>query len=212
MFKLSLTELEIARRKPRAFRDVLDRRSKGEKRRFSWGYYNALREAIRHFHKMNESVYEAHSYLENGLERFKDLKRSQETVDQLAWYIGDYFNRGWISTQTYSHIIVPLEDIGVQLRCSGEISRLDIVPTGGYAAWLFRSREPDGWRNELRMPIVQDVAARMLGVSNSEIKVGVISFQERYSEFHSYSGRQIVAAYKELEVLLAIMFPVKSEE
>ena len=206
MSKLPLSELENARRNPSAYRQLLDRRSEGGKGVFSWGYYNALREAIRHFHKMNDSASAGHSHLVNGLERFTNRQRSQEIVNQFAWYIDDYNRRGWIRTQTYHTIVVPFEDTRIQLRCSGEISRLDIVPIGGYAAWIFRSQKPEGWKQELRMPIIQYIAAKMFGVPGSEIKVGVISFQERFADFHTFNDEQIATAYLELIDLITKLF------
>jgi hypothetical protein len=202
MTRLPLSQLEEARQNPVAYRRKIGNPSGPRK----WGYINALREAIRQFHKMGDNGQAGYTYLEDKLDRFKNERKSLDTVNQLAWYIEDYWNRGWFTTETYHNISVPLEGIGIQVRCTGEISRLDIVPSGGYAAWLFRSREPEGWKKELRMPIIQDIAAGLFGVPSSEMRVGIISFKERYADFHNFGSWEIAKAYSEFDTLIKILF------
>lgn len=200
MIKLPLSQLEEARRNPAHYRSQIGK-PKGFIKR---GYYGVLRDAVRQFHKNRDSAVAGHAYLEDNLDQFNNASKSLDTVNQLAWYVDDYLSRGWITTETYRHVVVPIEDPAVKVICTGEISRFDYVPAGGYAAWLFRSKNPEGWKSELRMPIIQDIAAKRLGVPLAEIRVGVISFQDRFSEHHSFNENQIVAAYEELVNLLRL--------
>ncbi|MDD5368038.1 MAG: hypothetical protein PHQ40_03040 [Anaerolineaceae bacterium] len=203
MIKLPLGQLEEARSNPTSFREKMGTAKGGGK----WGYFNALREAIRQFHKMGDNANAGLTYLEQTLDRFSNQRKCQETVDQLAWYIDEYQRRGWFTRDTYRRIIVPIEDETIHVQCTGEICRLDIIPAGGYAAWSFRSKDPSGWKNELRMPIIQYVTARLLGVPYSEITVGMVSFGEQFVDFHSYKIDQINAAYAELIDLARYLSP-----
>lgn len=193
MIKLKLSELEEARRNPSEYRDNIGKpRGRG-----TWGYFNALREAIRQFHKSGDNASVGHSYLEEKLDNFSNHRKSLDTVNQFAWYIEEYKIRGWIARETYRVITVPIDNDDIPVHCTGEICRLDLILTGGYGVWQFRSKSPDGWRNELRMPIIQGVTAKLLGVSTSEIMIGMVSFEERYIDTHSYSIEEINAAFKE---------------
>jgi hypothetical protein len=97
----------------------------------------------------------------------------------------------------YRVITIPIDNDDIQVHCTGELCRLDLILTGGYGVWQFRSKNPDEWRTELRMPIIQGVTAKLLVVPPSEIIVGMVSFEERYIDTHSYSNEEINAAFDE---------------
>ena len=200
MFKLKLSELEEARRNPTEFRANIGK----PKGHGTWGYFNALREAIRQFHKSGDNASAGHSYLEEKLDSFANHRKSLNTVNQFAWYIEEYKKQGWIAREMYRVITVPINNDDIQVHCTGEICRLDLILTGGYGVWQFRSKGPDGWRNELRMPIIQGVTAKLLGVPPSEIMIGIVSFEERCIDTYIYSNDKINAAFDEFTNLVKI--------
>jgi len=201
MIKLKLSELEEARRDPVKYRSNIGK----PRGHAAWGYFNALREAIRQYHKSGDNASAGHSYLEEKLDNFSNHRKSLDTVNQLAWYIEEYKKHGWIARETYRVITVPINNDEIQVRCTGEICRLDLILSGGYGVWQFRSKNPEGWKNELRMPIIQGVTAQLLGVSPAEIMMGTVSFEERYIDTCSFSSEEIDSAFHEFINLLRFL-------
>lgn len=206
MQKIPLREIEEARRNPGAYRAKLQNSVMGGGTPMQWGYHNALREAIRQFHKMDDSSSAGSNYLEEKLGRFKNKQRCIDTIEQFYWYIDNYHHHGVITTQTYVNIQLPIEESKFPIRCTGQVSRLDLDLAGGYIAWIFRSQQPHGWKHELRMPIIQDVTSKVLGVPSSEMKVGIISFQEKFTDLCIFDEVQINSAFDELRKLIEILF------
>ena len=204
MARLPLRDIEEALRNPAAYRQKL-MLSPGS----SYGptYFGALRDAIFKFHKTNRNVVEARAYLQTRLNRFMDRMRCAEIIDQFEWYIDEHGQRGWLTFETRLRISIPLpRRVRPILFCSGEVPRIDIVPSGGYAAWLMQSRTPKNWDRELRMPLVQGALARgALRAPSSEISVGVYGFQDQFVDLRSYSQTEIDQAYSDLDSLLKRM-------
>lgn len=204
MARIPLGELDDARQNPAAYWQKLEHRTddrRGET------YINALRQTIFRFHDTGD-FQEARIYLENRLanSKLRSMIRKAATVDQFEWYADEYATRGWPLSQTKLRLRVPLPRGPVDLYCSGEVARLDIVPTGGYAAWLFCGPLNPAWRNELRMPLVQaTVAEQVLGVPTDEVQIGIYSFQAQVVDLHRYSLSEIGDAKSALDQLLASM-------
>lgn len=204
MPRLPLGDLEEARRDPGAYRRKLDAAAE---KRYGNTYMGVLRQTIFRYHRTGD-VGDAYDYLETRLAHggFRSPRRKSETFDQLDWYVDEFTNRGWPTFQTGLRVAVPLPaEARPDLICSGEVSRVDIVPSGGYAGWLFRSKAA-GWADELRMPILQQVlASDVLGVPLAEIRVGVYSFAEQVLGSRCYSEAEVKAAFLGLERLLVRM-------
>src|SRR5205814_1725076 len=100
-------------------------------------------------------------------------------------------------------LVVPVRGAADDFVCSGEVSRIDLVPTGGYAAWFFvQELEPD-WEEQLRFPIVQGTLARVtLKVPHRELRVGVYDFGKRRTVSRRYSSREIAMATHRLARLV----------
>jgi hypothetical protein len=128
-------------------------------------------------------------------------------MEQFEWYTEEYANRGWPAFETRLRLVLPLPSWAPpDLLCSGEVSRVDIVPAGGYAAWLMRSRGLQNWSRELRMPLIQGaLASKALGVPGNEVRIGIICFEDQLIDLRSYSQREIAGAYSKLEDLLRQM-------
>jgi hypothetical protein len=88
------------------------------------------------------------------------------------------------------------------LVISGEISRMDIEPSGGYAAWLFRNNDVQDWQRELRMPLIQETLAHEMGVPLEGVIVGVYGFRRRVVQHRTYSVGEVRLAYSSLGDLL----------
>jgi hypothetical protein len=201
MSRLPLSDLQQALANPGKYRHDMDH---PEKRFFSPSYFNALRDAIFTFHKSGGSLPTVMDYLENRLDKFKNRHRCEEIIDQCEWYVSDFFQRGLVNIQTRLPIYVHLPLwVPPDLICSGQIARVDLVPTGGYAAWMFRARDPIGWADQLQMPLIQDTLAKtVFGAPLSEVSLGIVSFEERLVDYRTYSEEEIRLAQQTLEALL----------
>jgi len=201
MPRLPLGELDQAQTDPIAFRQRIDH---PEPKTFRPSYFSALRDAVFEFHKPGRTLPDALSYLEERLDRFSSRRRATDVVDQFAWYVAEFANRGLVTFHTRLNIRVSLPSWAPpDLVCSGQIARVDIVPTGGYAAWLFRAKEPGAWSTRLQMPLMQrTIATSVLGAPLPEVSIGVISFKERLIESRTYTLSEVDSAFDELEHIL----------
>jgi hypothetical protein len=204
MPRLPLRELEEVRKSPSVYRAKLDQSMASV---YRGTYFGALRDAILRFHKIHNDIVQARAYLEVRLARFTDVKRCEQMMDWLEWYVEEYSARGWLMFETRLRIAVPLPHWApTDLVCSGEVTRVDLVPTGGYAAWLIQSRGAADWFCELRMPLIQGtVAQHILKVPISEVSVGVYSLEEQIVDLRCYSQMEIDQAHSNLADLLRQM-------
>lgn len=202
MSRLPLGDLESALKDPKAYRKKIDTpRSPG----FGQSYFGYLRIALLKYHNSKDIV-DARRYLEERLDRFKSAYRQSETLEQFDWYIDEYSRRGWPTFGTRLRIQVSLPNwVPADLRCSGEIPRIDIVSGGGYATWLMKSHEPAEWEQQLQMPLIQGTVAKLLKVPTEEVRVGIYSFHERTVTSHIYTYQEIEQSHSALASLLREM-------
>ena len=72
------------------------------------------------------------------------------------WYLDKYWALGWPKALTRLNLNIPVPPrVPADLSLSGQVARVDFVPSGGYAGWIFVSGTAAGWRQGLRMPLVQ---------------------------------------------------------
>jgi hypothetical protein len=162
MIKLSLGELEEAIANPRAFREKVVNRSTDDSFRPK-SYYSQLRNAIFKFHIFGNNAIEGEEYLTTKLFEFTNDTRKKEILDQYNWYVTDIkTNSTRVFGCRYLISIRYLQGITVDLELTGEVGRLDINPSGGYAAWLFRRNKSENWADELRMPLIQEELSKRL--------------------------------------------------
>lgn len=201
MVRLPLRDIEEALSDPVKYQIKMTSAGQGT---YSYSYFNAILNSITAFHKEDGNSLVAIDYLEDQLEKFKNKQRCADTMNQLFWYMEEYHQRGWHTFRTRLNIKISLPPwMPTDFRCSGQVSRIDLIPSGGYAAWLMRSRNFEGWSNESRMPLVQnEIAANVLKVPLSEVRIGIYSFQERYVEDKCFDEDEIEKAYDQLESLL----------
>jgi hypothetical protein len=201
MVRLSLSDLEEAIKNPIAYREKL---TQGGTSRFfpPKSYFTVLRNALFKFHSSDNNLAEGQDYLIAKLAGFKDDSRKQDTIDQFNWYIQDYSGSNLLTFSCRQNVVIrPGTSAISSLEWSGQVSRLDIRPVGGYAAWLFRNKSPEGWFNELRMPLIQNELSNCLNMPLTEISIGIYSFQERFIDFRCYSAQNVADAQKRLQDL-----------
>lgn len=202
MSRLPLGDLESALKDPTAYRKKIDT---PQSTRFGQSYFGYLRIALLKYHDSKDIV-DARRYLEERLDGFKSAYKRSETLEQFDWYIDEYSRRGWPTFGTRLRIQVSLPNwTPDDLRCSGEIPRIDIVPGEGYAAWLMKSREPAEWEQQLQMPLIQDTVAQLLKVPAEEVQVGIYSFHERFAASRIYTFQEIEQSHSALARLLKEM-------
>jgi hypothetical protein len=67
---------------------------------------------------------------------------------------------------------------------------------------LFWNNDVQGWDRELRMPLIQEVLAREMGVPLEEVMVGVYGFRQQVVDQRTYSVSEVRSAHSSLEDLL----------
>jgi hypothetical protein len=202
--RLALGSIEEALANPVAFRERADA---GDGGGFGYTYASALRNAIYRYHSANDRD-DAADYLEDSIQNSKTLRSAQrraETLEQLDWYIEEHATLGWPTFDTRVRVSVPVPARAADtLKCTGEVGRIDLVPSGGYAAWLFTSSVAHDWRKELRMPLLQATLADVtLGAPANEIQVGIYDFSAREVISTTFSDKAIHAARRRFRRLVS---------
>lgn len=203
--RISFQELDEAIIHPRLFRKKLGG-PQGSSPYFGYSYYNVLVNSIFHFHKYFNDPGEGRDYLIMKLNssKFTSNERKNYIVDQFNWYVGDYLSKNITTSDFRLNIrILPEIPLKTDVAISGQISRVDILPAGGFIAWIFRNRGSSGWVSEFSMPLIQyELANRILHVHNNEIAIGIYSFPERFIAQHCYSDQELQDAKHKFEGLL----------
>ena len=168
-------------------------------------YFGALRDTIIYkLHKPNANLGQVRRYLNERLSRFRNQDRIDDTLFQFEWYVDEYFSQGHQYFETASRVKVSLTPgTSPDLICSGEVIRLDLVTDSQYAAWVFRSKNPDNWFNELRMPLTQFAVAQKLAVPPRYVAIGIYSFEEQVIDQRCFTDTEIARAVNRLNGLLA---------
>jgi hypothetical protein len=202
--RLPLGAIEEALANPPAFRARADA---GDGGGFGYTYASALRNAIYRYHATRDRD-DAAEYLEESIRKSKNLTsslRRAETIDQLDWYIEQHTALGWPTFDTRVRVSIPVPARAADsLACTGEVGRIDMVPTGGYAAWLFASSVSPEWRDELRMPLLQGTLADVtLAVPANEIQVGIYDFSARHVLSTTFADNVIRVARRRFKRLVS---------
>jgi hypothetical protein len=202
--RLALGAIEEALANPAAFRARADARDGGG---FGYTYASALRNAIYRYHSTRDRD-DAAEYLEESIQNSKKLRSAQrraETIDQLDWYIEQHSALGWPTFDTRVRVSIPVPARAADsLTCTGEVGRIDMVPMGGYASWLFASSVKPGWHDELRMPLLQGTLADVtLAVPTNEIRVGIYDFSARNVLSITFADNAIRAARRRFNRLVS---------
>lgn len=201
MLRIPIGDLSDARDDPTSYRLKLLDDSGGNT--FTFGYFNVLRNAIHHYHKSRNRRDLGQAYLETQLARFKAESKKQQTISRFNWYVDETREQGNVFVQSRLRVSIPLPArVDGVLQCSGEVGRIDILPSGGYAAWMLRSREAGGWEVELQMPLIQQAVARQLAIDASEVTIGVFAFGDSMVASKCFSSLAISRADNRLNKVI----------
>jgi hypothetical protein len=164
--KISHKQLESCRFSPKSW--VASRQSGGGWA--SFGYNQALNLAISTFHD-TDSVGAAKAKVDGYVAKnFKNAKKIARLYEYLAEYAKWFGASGIISADSNVLVAYPYNS---NWQLGGLISRVDYLQSG-YRAVLFEGIA-SGWKDQLRMPLIQTAIAEKYGRPATEVKVG---FQE----------------------------------
>jgi hypothetical protein len=191
--KVSHGQLELLREDPAAFvaRQGAMRFNRPSMFRM-WQY------ALKRVHSGNLDA--AAEYLrETILSNFKvndqNEKRLDELVDMLDQYAAAFTSLGHVAVEVLRPINVVIHP---KLTIAGEVTRLDLVPSGGYAAIVLSREQGEDWRRQIRFPIIQAHYAKKLNCSLNEIAVGIYSVPDGSHELQRFSALRVSAAQTEI--------------
>ena len=202
--KLSLSQLERARRAPKSVAAAQLREFGGIKPTFA-GYWVFAAKLYHKLAKANDrrALKKAHDYF---LQHCRLKLSSDPDFDnrvglfsrRLDEYVQNHSMLGQPTVQTNKRVL--FGDIPGHL-ISGTIGRLDIVPAGGFAATNYEAKASD-WKSQLRTAIIQQALAQELGRSFSEIRVGMYCIDAGEHEYVTLDEAAIQAAIAELTKVL----------
>lgn len=198
--RISLSELEQARRDPRAY--VREREGRGGRFFFKSGYAT-LQRAVFRFHQSKGNLEEARKYLQESYEtQFKHKQKLDGYIEQLERYALGFANRGNRVFKVRDRLVIPVPaELANQVSVTGQIPRLDFVSSCGYNVWLFAKRPLD-WRAELRLPLIQAAYSKKLTADLNEVKVGVYDFSTATYTDYRFDEQEIAEANREFVDLL----------
>lgn len=200
MKRVPLRDLRAAFRDPRRYA----KRFTGERSPRGKSKYSMFLHSIAEFHR-NGDLQAAQEYLREKIENnFKDSRDLADYSRKLQVYAIQFRRQGNALVRARDNITVPLPTGFPDFAVSGQAGRIDLVPSGGYAIWVFVRDDPD-WRDDPRMPLLEYAYADKLGVPSEEILVGVYDFDVgQYSSGH-FTRLQINAARAKLKALLRLL-------
>lgn len=184
--KISHTELELCLRQPRGW---LREKLTTPPHPFKTGYNRALLLSIYRYHKTRQTTV-ARQYLRDIIQRkqFKDVERVDEIEVAFEAYVR------WCETENIavadSHVLIGLGS--GYLNLVGEVSRVDV--TRDYYRAVLLGSFPANWRNQLRMPLIQQAISTQFARPVGEVAVAVQRLDGSNLDVHSYSSNAITRA------------------
>jgi hypothetical protein len=161
--------------------------------------------SIGEFHRTND-INQAQDYLEEKIvTNFQNVGDLPNYIQKLQVYTREFDRLGNIFVRVRDNITVPIPPQFSNFVVSGQAARIDLVPSGGYAVWVFVRGVTD-WQDDPRMPLLQLAYSEKLSAPLDEVTVGVYDFQFAKYSSTRYSQRRINAVNKTLSDLLTL-FP-----
>jgi len=163
------------------------------------GYERVLRLSIFHFHKSSGPAardYMAEKIRKHNLRNVGRINEIEISLDRyLRWATGERLK--------VADTKVNLAHQMGFLELRGEIGRVDVTSTGYRAVLL--GKVPDGWEQQLRMPLIQVAVALMYGRPQDKTEVGFQELDASNLATRIYSERQIQRAQRKFMTLGRIM-------
>ena len=168
-------------------------------------YFQTLRNGIFEYHKDNDFTH-AIGYLEERLERFKDAKKCEMVINDFHWYVAEVNKLQWPTFSTKLLVEIPLStQFHDSFTITGQVSKVDINPKGGYGAWFLRRKETSEWQQQIQMPITQNAVAIRLKTDPSTVSIVIYNFLDHEVDYRIYSAGEIKNAHLTLENALRQM-------
>lgn len=197
--RISHREIEECRRSPVGWARA---RSAGR----GWprlGYSQALLYSIHKYHR-SQSAADARAHLQHLIDRnFTNEGRIEQIVQDLDAYINWHQTSGTIVAETNIRLAY---EVGGYLDMGGLVSRLDVTVEGYRAVLLGAARS--GWRDELRMPLIEDAIARRSARPLTDVSVAVQDLDGTNLAAESFSPQQVDAARGQFRSLGDIVQPL----
>jgi hypothetical protein len=160
--------------------------------------------AIGEFHRTDD-LQKAQGYLQEKIEdNFTNIADLPDYSRKLQAYAREFWQLGNTFVRVRDNVAVPIPTEFTDFVVSGQAARIDLVPSGGYAAWVFVRDVPD-WFLDPRLPLMQFAYAEKLGVSSDEVLVGVYDFEVGRHASQRFTSGQINRARRELRSLLRLL-------
>lgn len=200
MKRVSLSDLRGAFSNPdRYVRDFTGRSGPGGPSK-----YGMFLHAVGEFHRTG-NLREAQDYLEEKIENnFTNIADLPDYLRKLQVYAREFRQLGNTFVKVRDNVAIPIPPEFIDFVVSGQAARIDLVPTGGYAVWVFVRDVPD-WSEDPRLPLMQFAYAEKLGVTSDEVLVGVYDFELGTHSSQSFTSPQINRARRQLRDLLRLL-------
>jgi hypothetical protein len=163
--------------------------------------FMTLRDAALHYHKVGNKLADAQDYLEDKFKIFRDQRKLPEYSRQLDVYVQEFQRLKADVVKTRDNLALTLPDKYGNFVVSGQASRIDLKPQGGYSIWTF-ARNDLAWRDDPRMPLLQQAYADKLDASLDEIEVGIYDFVTETHESVQFDASAIRSSQRKLLRLL----------
>lgn len=184
--KVRLADLNEIRTNMAAYRERLANPQAREF--FNLSRFRALVYCVAYYHNNSNDLELAVKHLDEIYWRnFKQQKSFEVLCDQLRHYALEFQATGnTVVKCRFNTDVVLTHDI----RLSGEIGRLDISASGGYAVWLLQ-KEAGDWQSDLRLPLLQGHFSDIWKVPEDQVTVGIYDFELGQHQFTVFSARDI---------------------
>jgi hypothetical protein len=199
MIRIPLRDLRVAFSNPVQYAQNARSNNSGTFPRKS--KYSMLLFAVGELHKTG-NLKSAQDYLERKITlNFKSVSDLGTYIGRLRKYASEFASLGNTFFRVRDKIVIETPSRFAGILVSGQAARIDLVPTGGYAVWVFVRNVPD-WDQDPRLPLLQSAYSKNLGREVNDVSVGVYDFTLSRHASKRYSRGEIEAANKNLTKLL----------
>ncbi len=186
--KISHKDLEACRLSPKSWVEAQGLNGGGRR----LGYGRALALAIMEFHKTN-SVASASAKIDQYVAKnFTNEKRIANLYQNLDDYATWFDGSAVISADSNVLLAFPVDQ---NWQLGGYVARIDSLASR-YRAILFEGIAA-GWKDQLRMPLIQIAIAQLYGRPANEVRVGLQEIDGNVIADTRYSKAQRDAAFME---------------
>lgn len=166
--------------------------------------YGMFLHAVGELHRTDD-LQKAQDYLREKIEgNFTNIADLPDYARRLQVYAREFRQLGNTFVRVRDNVSVPIPNEFNDFVVSGQAARIDLVPSGGYAAWVFVRDVPD-WAVDPRLPLMQFAYAGKLGVEIDEVLVGIYDFEFGRHSSQRFTSAQINKARRELRGLLQLL-------